>query len=195
MISAASSTNPSTRACSTARPSSRKETGIEFRDLEIQNEAQREQVLRKFAKDGFSPIMTAGLRLGDRAEEGRRRNSRRPSSASSTMSSTCRTSSRSCSRRGGLVPGRRHRGETSKTGKVGFVGGMDIPLISNFGCGYAQGVKYAQTARTRSLRQHDRHDAARPGTIRSRAANSPSRRSIAAPTSSTPPPARPVRAC
>ena len=34
-----------------------------------------------------------------------------------------------------------------------------------------------------------------PGTTRSRAANSPSRRSTAAPTSSTPRPARPVRAC
>ena len=29
----------------------------------------------------------------------------------------------------------------SKTGKVGFIGGMDIPLIRKFGCGYAQGVK------------------------------------------------------
>ena len=39
--------------------------------------------------------------------------------------------------------------KTSKTGKVGFVGGMDIPLISKFDCGYAQGVKYASGARTR----------------------------------------------
>ena len=30
-----------------------KDTGVPFRDLEIQNDAQREQVLRKFAKDGF----------------------------------------------------------------------------------------------------------------------------------------------
>ena len=51
----------------------KKETGIDFRDLEIQNESQREQVLRKFAKDGFSPIMTVGLRLGDRADEDRAR--------------------------------------------------------------------------------------------------------------------------
>ena len=29
----------------------------------------------------------------------------------------------------------------SKTGTVSFVGGMDIPLISTFACGYAQGVK------------------------------------------------------
>ena len=29
----------------------------------------------------------------------------------------------------------------SETGKVGFVGGMDIPLIRKFACGYVQGVK------------------------------------------------------
>ena len=28
----------------------------------------------------------------------------------------------------------------SKSGTVGFIGGMDIPLIRKFGCGYAQGV-------------------------------------------------------
>ena len=32
---------------------------------------------------------------------------------------------------------------SSKTGKVGFVGGMDIPLIRRFACGYEQGAKYA----------------------------------------------------
>jgi basic membrane protein A len=31
--------------------------------------------------------------------------------------------------------------KASKTGTVGFIGGMDIPLIRRFGCGYAQGVK------------------------------------------------------
>jgi basic membrane protein A len=29
----------------------------------------------------------------------------------------------------------------SKSGTVSFVGGMDVPLISKFACGYAQGVK------------------------------------------------------
>ena len=33
-------------------------------------------------------------------------------------------------------------GKTSKTGKVGFVGGMDIPLIHRFATGYAEGAKY-----------------------------------------------------
>jgi len=31
--------------------------------------------------------------------------------------------------------------KASKTGTVGFIGGMDIPLIRKFACGYAQGVK------------------------------------------------------
>ena len=31
----------------------------------------------------------------------------------------------------------------SQTGKVGFVGGMDIPLIRKFQCGFEQGAKYA----------------------------------------------------
>ncbi|MND35377.1 Membrane lipoprotein TmpC precursor [compost metagenome] len=34
-------------------------------------------------------------------------------------------------------------GMASKTGKVGFVGGMDVPLIRKFACGYAQGAKAA----------------------------------------------------
>jgi len=31
----------------------------------------------------------------------------------------------------------------SKTGKVGFIGGMDIPLIRRFQCGFEQGARYA----------------------------------------------------
>ena len=34
-------------------------------------------------------------------------------------------------------------GTLSQTGTVGFVGGMDIPLIRNFDAGYQEGVKYA----------------------------------------------------
>jgi basic membrane protein A len=34
----------------------------------------------------------------------------------------------------------------SQTGTVGFVGGMDIPLISRFECGYRQGVAYQDSS-------------------------------------------------
>lgn len=32
----------------------------------------------------------------------------------------------------------------SKTGKTGFIGGMDVPVIRRIGCGYAQGIRHAR---------------------------------------------------
>jgi basic membrane protein A len=120
-----------------------KDTGVAFRDLEIQNDAQREQVLRKFAKDGFSPIMTVGFAwataLGKIADEF-------PNTKfgiidmvvdKPNVQSIVFKEQESSFLVGALAA------MVSKTGKVGFVGGMDIPLISKFECGYAQGVKYA----------------------------------------------------
>ena len=120
-----------------------KDSGIAFRDLEIQNDAQREQVLRKFAKDGFSPIIMPGFAwataLGKIADEFP--NTKfgiidmvvdKPNVQSMVFKAE----------EGSFLVGV-IAAETSKTGKVGFVGGMDIPLISEFECGYAQGVKYA----------------------------------------------------
>jgi basic membrane protein A and related proteins len=121
----------------------KKDSGVDFRDLEIQTDAQREQVLRKFAKDGFSPIMTVGFAwataLGKVADEF-------PNTKFAIIDSTVDKPNVQS------IGFKEHEGsfivgviaaKTSKTGKVGFVGGMDIPLISAFGCGYAQGVKYA----------------------------------------------------
>jgi basic membrane protein A and related proteins len=121
----------------------KKDSGIDFRDLEIQNDAQREQVLRKFAKDGFSPIMTVGFAwataLGKIADEF-------PNTKFGIIDADVDKpnvqSLRFKEHEGSFVVGV-IAAETSKTGKLGFVGGMDIPLISKFQCGYQQGVKYA----------------------------------------------------
>ena len=126
----------------------KKDTGIDFRDLEIQNDAQREQVLRKFAKDGFSPIMTVGFAwataLGKIADEFPKTKFGiidmvvdKPNVQSIVFKE----------HEGSFVVGV-IAADTSKTGKVGFVGGMDIPLISKFQCGYEQGVKYASGGKT-----------------------------------------------
>ncbi|MGC2788064.1 MAG: BMP family ABC transporter substrate-binding protein [Roseiarcus sp.] len=120
-----------------------KETGIKFRDLEIQNEAQREQVLRKFAKDGFSPIMTVGFAWETALEKVAAEYPKTDFGIIDDVVDLPNVQS---------IVFKEHEGsfvvgviaaDTSKTGKVGFVGGMDIPLISKFECGYAQGVKYA----------------------------------------------------
>jgi basic membrane protein A len=120
-----------------------KDTGIKFRDLEIQNDAQREQVLRKFAKDGFSPILMPGFAwataLGKIADEYPKTKFAiidmvvdKPNVQSMVFKAE------QSSFLVGVIAAK-----TTKTGKVGFVGGMDIPLIQAFACGYAQGVKHA----------------------------------------------------
>jgi basic membrane protein A len=120
-----------------------KETGIKFRDLELQNESQREQDLREFAKHGFSPIMTVGFAwetaLTKIAPE-------YPKTKFGIIDDVVDLPNVQSvvfkEQEGSFVVGV-IAADTSKTGKVGFVGGMDIPLISKFECGYAQGVKYA----------------------------------------------------
>ena len=49
------------------------ETGVSFLDLELQNDAQREQALRQFARREANPIVVPGFSWGVRAEKGRRR--------------------------------------------------------------------------------------------------------------------------
>jgi basic membrane protein A and related proteins len=121
----------------------KKDTGIDFRDLEIQNDAQREQDLRKFAKDGFSPILTVGFAWASALDKvaGEFPDTKfgiidmvvdKPNVQSMLFKA----------HEGSFLVGV-IAAQKSKTGKVGFVGGMDIPLISQFECGYAQGVKYA----------------------------------------------------
>ncbi|HLW91373.1 MAG TPA: BMP family ABC transporter substrate-binding protein [Roseiarcus sp.] len=121
----------------------KKDTGIEYRDLEIQNDAQREQALRKFAKDGFNPILTVGFSwstaLGKVA--GEFPNTKFGIIDSQVDGAPNVLGIRFKEQEGSFLVGV-IAAKTSKTGKMGFVGGMDIPLISRFGCGYAQGVKY-----------------------------------------------------
>jgi basic membrane protein A and related proteins len=121
----------------------KKDSGVDFRDLEIQSDAQREQVLRKFAKDGFSPIMTVGFAWETALKKVAPEFPETKFGIIDDVVDLPNVQS---------IVFKEHEGsflvgviaaKTSKTGKVGFVGGMDIPLISKFGCGYAQGVKYA----------------------------------------------------
>ncbi|WP_134497010.1 BMP family lipoprotein [Microvirga pakistanensis] len=121
----------------------KKDTGVEYRDFEPQNDAQREQALRRFARDGYSPIVAVGFSqetaLKKVAEEF-------PNIKFAIIDAVIDKPNVQS------VVFKEHEGsflvgllaaKASKTGKVGFVGGMDIPLIRKFACGYVQGVKYA----------------------------------------------------
>ena len=120
-----------------------KETGIPFRDLEIQNDAQREQVIRKFAKDGFSPIIMPGFAWETALKKVAAEYPKTNFGIIDDVVDLPNVQSMIFRADEGSYLVGVIAAETSKTGKVGFVGGMDIPLISAFECGYAQGVKYA----------------------------------------------------
>ena len=121
----------------------KKTTGIEYRDFEIQNDAQREQALRRFARDGFSPILAVGFSQATALEKVAKEFPNTKFAIIDMVVDQPNVQS---------VVFKEHEGsflvgllasKASKTAKVGFVGGMDIPLIRRFACGYVQGVKFA----------------------------------------------------
>nr|WP_246473013.1 BMP family ABC transporter substrate-binding protein [Pelagibacterium limicola] len=117
------------------------ETGEAFLELEIQNDAQREQAIRRFASQGANPVVMAGFSWG---------------TALGTVAAEFPETNFV------IIDGvvdlpnvqsilfDEHTGSflvgvlaamTSESNVIGFVGGMDIPLIHKFYCGYAQGAK------------------------------------------------------
>ena len=116
------------------------ETGGTFAEVELQSDAQREQAIRRFADEGYNPIIMAGFMnatpLATIAPE-------YPDTTFVIIDAVVDAPNvRS-------VVFNEHEGSylvgmlaamASESGTVGFVGGMDIPLIRKFGCGYAQGV-------------------------------------------------------
>ena len=125
-----------------------KDTGIEFRDFEIQNDAQREQGLRKFARDGFSPIVAVGFSQASAVEKVAAEFPDTKFAIIDMVVDKPNVQSIVFKEQEGSFLVGLLAAKASKTGKVGFVGGMDIPLIRRFACGYVQGVKYGNASAT-----------------------------------------------
>lgn len=117
------------------------ETGNSFRDIELQSEAQREQALRRFAESGANPIVMTGFAFGDALGQVA---SDYPDTDFVIIDMVVDAPNvRSVvfnEHEGSYLVGMM-AAQASASGTVGFIGGMDIPLIRKFACGYAQGVK------------------------------------------------------
>jgi basic membrane protein A len=121
----------------------KEETGIEYVEFEISNDAQREQALLRFAEDGRNPIVMAGFSWAAALEKVA---AQFPDTDFAIIDMVVDLPNvRS-------VVYNEHEGSylvgilaamASETDKVGFVGGMDIPLIRKFACGYVGGAKAA----------------------------------------------------
>lgn len=119
------------------------ETKIAVADFEPSNETQFEQALRRFAQRGQEPIIAVGFSQAVALEKVAKEF---PNTHFTIIDSVVKLPNVQS------VVFREHEGSflvgmlaamASKTGKVGFVGGMDIPLVRKFQCGYEQGIKYA----------------------------------------------------
>ena len=117
------------------------ETGGNYLETVMQSEAQREQALRRFAEAGANPIVTTGFAMSDPIAQVA---PDYPETMFVTIDGYVDLPNVK------VIGFTEHEGSylvgmmaamASKSNTVGFIGGMDVPLIRKFACGYAQGVK------------------------------------------------------
>ena len=122
------------------------ETGVKVAEFQIVNETQREQAMRRLVERGATMVIAVGFAQADALDAVAADYPDRQF-AIIDVSWLDRPNLRQ-------YVFKEHEGSylvgiaaalASKTGKVGFVGGMDIPLIRKFHCGYLQGAKAANT--------------------------------------------------
>ncbi len=121
----------------------KRQTGKPYFEFEIANAAQREQAARRFAERGAQPIVGIGFPQASSIEKVARDFPKVPFAIVDAVVDLPNVQS---------FVFREHEGSflvgmlaamASQSHKVGFVGGMDIPLVRKFLCGYEQGARHA----------------------------------------------------
>ncbi|RQO62006.1 BMP family ABC transporter substrate-binding protein [Paucibacter sp. KBW04] len=119
----------------------KQETGKPYLEFEISNDTQRVQAIRRMAERGASPIISVGFAQASALAQVAKDFPKTQFAIVDAKVNLPNVQS---------LLFKEHEGSylvgamavlASKTGKVGFVGGMDIPLIRKFQCGYEQGAK------------------------------------------------------
>ncbi|HEY5800273.1 MAG TPA: BMP family ABC transporter substrate-binding protein [Burkholderiaceae bacterium] len=128
----------------------KKETGVKYLEGQINADIEGEQILRHMARKGASIIFVTGFQQQGQVSKIAPQfpkvkfvlvNVAPTTPLPNVLSMMFREEE------GSFLAGMA-ASMASKSGKVGFIGGMDIPLISRFGCGYAQGAQYANPKAT-----------------------------------------------
>ena len=120
------------------------ETGVEVMEFEVTNEAQRQQAMERMVQRGATVVLGVGFAQADAINAVSEAN---PDVNFSIIDVNWldQPNLRQYAfkeQEGSYLVGIA-AAMASETGTVGFVGGMDIPLIRAFACGYQQGVKSA----------------------------------------------------
>jgi basic membrane protein A len=121
----------------------KKEAGKPYLEFEITNPTQREQAARRMADRGADPIVGIGFSQGSSIEKVARDFPKLKFVIIDSVVDLPNVQSIVFKEQEGSFLVGMMAALASKSGKVGFIGGMDIPLIRKFQCGYEQGAKYA----------------------------------------------------
>lgn len=120
------------------------ELGIQLKDVECSDDAAFEPALRTFAERGYPLVIAIGFAQSDAVKKVA---SQFPNTsfalADGRVEAANVASLLFAEHEGSYLVGYL-AGLATKTGRVGFIGGMDIPLIRRFQMGYEAGVKAAR---------------------------------------------------
>nr|WP_306113804.1 MULTISPECIES: BMP family ABC transporter substrate-binding protein [unclassified Roseovarius] len=120
------------------------ETGVEVMEFEVTNEAQRQQAMEKMVQRGATVVLGVGFAQADAINAVAEANPEVNFSIIDVnwLDQPNLRQYAFKEQEGSYLVGIA-AAMASETGTVGFVGGMDIPLIRAFACGYKQGAKSA----------------------------------------------------
>ncbi|MGR6467184.1 BMP family lipoprotein [Rhizobium sp. PAMB 3182] len=117
------------------------DTGIEYRDFEPTDDTQGEQAIRTFASRGFNPVIALSFAWKSALEKVAPEYPDTKFVIVDDVVDLPNVRSITFKENEGSYLVGVLAGMKSATGKVGFIGGMDVPLIRKFGCGYELGAK------------------------------------------------------
>ena len=121
----------------------KKESGKAYLDFEVANPTQRDQAVKRMAERGANPVVAVGFAQGASVEKAAKEFPKLQFAIIDFVVGLPNVQS---------IVFKEHEGSflvgmmaamASKSAKVGFIGGMDIPLIRKFQCGFEQGVRHA----------------------------------------------------
>ncbi|PZP29652.1 MAG: BMP family ABC transporter substrate-binding protein [Roseateles depolymerans] len=119
----------------------KKETGKTYLEFEISNDTQRVQAIRRMAERGASPIISVGFAQASALQQVAKDFPKTQFAIIDAQVNLPNVQSVLFKEHEGSYVVGAMAAMVSKSGKVGFIGGMDIPLIRKFQCGYEQGAK------------------------------------------------------
>lgn len=121
----------------------KKEFDIGYREAQVQNDAQKEQVLRNLARHHSDLIVAMGFSFSQAIETVAQEY---PDVKFTLIDAVAKGPNVQSilfkQEEGSFLVGMAAQ-MASKTDKIGFIGGMDVPVIRAFACGYKQGAHYA----------------------------------------------------